>query len=141
MKMHTGGIVSSAVVLFRIALDHPVEFFSGITTKIGFSFGMIQWMGGHFHPELVLASALYLAAVVTNRASRAPVTWPVHAFVAAHLAAMVLTMPSNYGYRLILPMYLFFPMFGARLLVDVVARARGSTRTSPAPAALVRGPS
>jgi hypothetical protein len=43
----------------------------------------------------------------------------------AHLAGMVLTMPSNYGYRLILPMYLFLPLFGARVVFDLAARFAG----------------
>ena len=39
-------------------------------------------------------------------------------------AVLVLTMPSNYGYLLILPMYLFFPAFGSRLFFGLAQRFR-----------------
>lgn len=126
MKMYSGGLFSAASVLIRIFIDHPLDLLSGVTTKIGFSFGMLPWMGGNFHPELLLASGLYFGAIVFSRAARAPMTWPIHAFIAVHLVGMVLTMPSNYGYRLILPMYLFLPMFGPRLVMDVMASFGGS---------------
>jgi hypothetical protein len=40
----------------------------------------------------------------------------VHAFIATHLATLLLTMPSNYGYRMLLAMFLFMPVFGSALL-------------------------
>lgn len=138
LKMHTGGMFSSASVLLHIAVDHPRETFQALLTKAGFTFGMIQWMGGHLHPELVLVSLLYFAALLTSRAARAPETWPIHGFVAAHLAGMLLTMPSNYGYRLILPMYLFLPIFAAKSVTDAWTLVRGSTRPQMAPAAPAR---
>ena len=61
----------------------------------------------------MLASAGYLLAVLLVPAARSAPTWPIHAFVAAHMAGLVLTMPSNYGYRLLLPMYVFFPIFAS----------------------------
>jgi hypothetical protein len=136
MAMYSGGLRSAAQVMLRIIVDHPGDSLRGVTTKIGFSFGMIQWMGGSMHPELVLASALYLVALLSCSAARTMFTWPVHAFVAAHLVGMVLTMPSNYGYRLILPMYLFLPMFGARFVKAMMTWVGGR-----APHALAVAPS
>jgi len=69
-----------------------------------------------------VASAGYLLAVLLIPSARAAATWPIHAFVIAHLAGMALTMPSNYGYRLILPLYLFFPLFGARAAAELRSR-------------------
>jgi hypothetical protein len=103
------------VVFARIAMDHPVETARAMAIKLGFSLGLLQLMGARVHPELVAASLGYLLALALCPATRAPLTWPIHGFVLAHLAGMVLTMPSNYGYRLILPLYLFFPMFAACL--------------------------
>jgi putative copper export protein len=36
---------------------------------------------------------------------------------------MLLTAPNNYGYRLILPMYLFMPVFGAAIVNRFVTHA------------------
>jgi len=141
MKMYTGGMLSAASVILRIVVENPVASFRGVFTKIGFTFGMIQWMGGHAHHELVVASALYFAAIAMSRAARATLTWPVHAFVAMHLAGMILTMPSNYGYRLILPIYLFLPMFGARFVAEATGGLRRSFGSEAAAVASAGRPS
>jgi hypothetical protein len=138
LKMYSGGLLSSATVLFRILIDHPLDFLRGVITKTGFSFGMVQWMGGRLHPELVLVSGLYFGALVSSRAARAFITWPVHGFIAVHLLAMMLTMPSNYGYRLILPMYLFLPVFAARFAADWLTWMRRLGRARLAAAESVR---
>ncbi len=108
-----GGVAPALKVLARIAVEHPGDTVRNVITKVGFSLGWLQWMGGRVHPELVLASAGYLIAVLLLPAARSAPTWPIHAFVAAHIAGLVLTMPSNYGYRLLLPMYVFFPIFAS----------------------------
>ena len=113
---HRGNIGSSAAILFRIMIEEPRAFFTNSAIKVGFSLGVLELMGQKFHPELVLASAGYLAAIALLPAARSLRTWPIHGFVLAHLVGMVLHMPSNYGYRLILPMYVFFPLFGAALV-------------------------
>jgi hypothetical protein len=141
MKMYSGGLLSAASVLLRIVVEHPLDSIRGVISKVGFSFGMIQWMGGHPHPELVLASGLYLTALAFSRAARARITWPVHAFVAVHLVGMILTMPSNYGYRLILPMYLFLPMFGAFVVAEAIGSIRGRMRHERATVAPAGRPS
>jgi len=123
---HYDGTLAYAVkALFRILVEHPRDFLvSRVGVKLAFSFGALNVMHQNFHPELVLASVAYLLAIVLLPSARARLTWPVHAFVASHLCAMILTMPSNYGYRLILPMYIFFTIFGAAL----AARALGWRR-------------
>jgi hypothetical protein len=122
---YDGSTLSLISILGGIAVHYPLDTLRSVWTKIGFSFGMVQWMGGHWHPELLLASAGYLLAVLFIPSARAAATWPIHAFVIAHLAGMALTMPSNYGYRLILPMYLFFPLFGARAAAELRSRLVG----------------
>ena len=119
---YNGTMWSLGRILGDIVVHYPLDTLQSVVTKVGFSLGMVQWMGGHMHPELILASAGYLLAILFSASARAISTWPIHAFVMAHLAGMVLSMPSNYGYRLILPMYLFFPMFGVRFASDVAAR-------------------
>jgi dolichyl-phosphate-mannose-protein mannosyltransferase len=125
-KNHTG-LASALQLLGRIAVEHPGDTARNVITKVGFSLGWLQWMGGNLHPEFLLASAGYLLAVLLLPAARSAPTWPVHAFVLAHLAGLVLTMPSNYGYRLLLPMYVFFPMFASAATVAVVRRALPSS--------------
>jgi hypothetical protein len=119
---YDGTTWSLAKILGGIVVHYPVDTLRSLETKIGFSFGLLQWMGGHVHPELVLASAGYLFAILFCPSARAVPTWPIHAFVLAHLAGMVLSSPSLYGYRLILPMYLFFPMFAVHFAIETWQR-------------------
>lgn len=122
LDQHTGTLASTFAILFQMLVEHPRDFLvNRVGLKLAFSFGVLNVMHQNFHPELVLASVAYLLAIVLLPSARARLTWPVHAFVVSHLCAMILTMPSNYGYRLILPMYIFFTMFGAAL----AARALG----------------
>jgi hypothetical protein len=65
---------------------------------------------------LMLLSMAYLVSLALMPRARRLETWPVHLFVAAHLAGMLLTLPSSYGYRLILPPYLLMPPFACALL-------------------------
>jgi hypothetical protein len=106
-----GGYTATVILLARLARNYPADAFSNVLVKTGFSFGMVHWLGSNFHPELLLLSAGYLASLVLFPAARRIAAWPVHLFVATHLVTMILTMPSIYGYRLILPMYLFFAAF------------------------------
>lgn len=115
---YLSGSASAAGVLARIVIEHPIDTIRGTGVKLGFSMGFLQLMGGHVHPELIAASVGYVLALLLCPAARAMQTWPIHAFVLAHVAGMVLTMPSNYGYRLILPMYLFFPMFAVHVALE-----------------------
>jgi len=138
MYAYGGGVGSAARVLARIILDHPLRWAAVALTKIGFSFGLLSLLGGRVHPELVAASVGYLAALVWLPAARASATWPVHGFVAAHLAGMVLSMPTIYGYRLILPMYLFLPMFGALVVAAAATRIRNRQGAEMAVAAAGR---
>src|SRR5206468_8288544 len=104
------------------------ELFRGFLIKAGFSLGWLQLMGARAHPELVAASAGYLMALLLLPSARSFATWPIHAFVVSHLAAMVLRMPSLYGYRLILPLYVFFPIFAAAVLAEAMHRSAGVPR-------------
>jgi 4-amino-4-deoxy-L-arabinose transferase-like glycosyltransferase len=106
-----GGYIATAILLVRLLWNYPVEFLGGVLVKIGFSLGMVHWLGSSVHPELLLLSAGYLGSIMVFPAARQMTTWPVHLFVVTHLIMMVMTMPSIYGYRLILPMYLLFAAF------------------------------
>ncbi len=106
-----GSYLTIVALLFRLLWNYPVEFLSSVFTKIMFSLGMIQWMGGRVHPELLLLSVGYAISLALCPAARRLAAWPVHLFVATHLITLTLTMPNIYGYRLILPMYLFFAPF------------------------------
>lgn len=102
------GEAGTVAVLWRLLLEHPAAFLGLQMKKLGFTLGMIQWFDGYRpHPELLAVTALYLAMLVISRTMRRPELWPVHAFVASHWASMALTSPWNYGYRLILPPYIY----------------------------------
>lgn len=107
-----GGTFTAALgVLARVGRDHPRALLGLEATKIGFSLGMVHWAGGYRpHPELIAVTGLYLAMCVVSARMRSRLLWPVHLFVLVHLASMLLTMPWNYGYRLILPPFVYTTM-------------------------------
>ena len=111
--------LSAAIILLRILWDFPAETLSNWGTKAGFGFGMVHWMGAanRPHPELPLTSIAYLAALFLLREARSSGALLVHGFVFTHLATLLLTMPANYGYRMVLSMYLFMVIFAAALLI------------------------
>ena len=108
----SGGVVASIGVLWRILIEHPSEFLSLQIRKLGFTLGMVHWYTDYRpHPELVAISALYLVMLVLSPMLRRAALWPVHAFVLAHVASMGMTAPWNYGYRLILPGFVYTTTF------------------------------
>jgi len=120
LDLYDGTQRSATTIFVRMIVDYPAEFVSRTITKTAFSFGALQTMGQRLHPELLVPGVAYLAAVLLLPAARAVPTWPVHGFVLSHVIGMVLSMPSNYGYRLILPMHLFFSMFLVALVERVL---------------------
>jgi len=116
----TGTMASAAWILMRIFIEHPIAYLAGAFTKVMFSVGMTQWMGQRIHPELVVPSAGYLLAFVFCPQARRLAAWPAHLFVISHLASLTLTLPGRYGYRLILPNYLFFAIFAAAFATRVL---------------------
>jgi dolichyl-phosphate-mannose-protein mannosyltransferase len=127
-----GGYTATVILLARLIWNYPADVLGTMAVKVGFSLGMVHWLGSKVHPELLLLTAGYLSSIVLFPAARQIATWPAHLFVATHLVTMVLTMPSIYGYRLILPMYLFFASFsgfaGSQLWSWVSSRWQGSGR-------------
>jgi len=120
----TGTMTSAAWILWRIFVEHPAEYLNTVFTKVMFSLGLLQWMGQRAHPELVLPSAGYLLAVIFIPQARRLAAWPAHLFVVTHLAGLTLTMPGSYGYRLLLPNYLFFSIFAAAFGVRALDAGR-----------------
>jgi hypothetical protein len=94
--------------LWHVATDHPRAFAALQLRKLGFTLGMIHWFQPYRpHPELIAITALYALTLIFSAKMRNPDLWPVHAFVASHWASMALTSPWNYGYRLILPPFVY----------------------------------
>jgi hypothetical protein len=71
---------------------------------------------------LVLTSVLYLAAVVLLSSARTLPALLIHAFIATHLATLLLTAPWNYGYRMLLAMFLWMPVFAGALVAAPIER-------------------
>jgi 4-amino-4-deoxy-L-arabinose transferase-like glycosyltransferase len=124
-----GGNFAAAVTLAQILWEYPRETLRGWGIKIGFALGMVHWLDLRPHPELIATSALYLLAIVLLKGSRTVPALLVHAFIATHLATLLLTVPWNYGYRMLLTMYLFMPIFGGALVAAGLERwaVRGSS--------------
>lgn len=131
-----GTMTSTIRVLLWILWEHPAETLRNWGIKAAFSLGMVHWMGSGaraVHPELILTSVLYIASIFLLRQARSLPAWLIHGFVFTHLTALLLSIPSNYGYRLILPMYVVMVIFVGALVVDMINRwARRSPRTAPA---------
>ena len=103
-----GTMGSGLSALIRSTWDHPWAMSAFHLRKLGFSLGMIQWFGGYRpHPELAGVSILYIVMCVASSRMRDRAMWPVHLFVVTHLASMIITIPWNYGYRLILPAFVY----------------------------------
>ena len=116
--------LSAVKILLWILWDHPQETIKNWGTKALFGFGMVHWMGAanRPHPELILTSILYLASIFLLRQARSAGAWLVHGFVFTHLATLLLTQPANYGYRMVLSMYLLMVIFAAALVVKPIER-------------------
>lgn len=118
-KGFDGTLFNAAMILIRMFVDHPVISSLNYGRKLGFSLGMVHWLGGSgtIHPELLLTSLGYFAAVAVLKSLRSTVAWPIHAFIVTHIATLMLTMPSNYGYRMILPSFVFMALAAGALAV------------------------
>ncbi len=118
-----GTLFNSATILMRMFIEHPMISIRNYATKAGFSLGMVHWMGsGTIHPELIATSLLYFASIITIRGMRTPASLPLHFFVVTHVATLMLTMPSNYGYRMILPAFVFMSLGAGAVLFGPVIR-------------------
>ena len=127
LNSYTGGIGNSLAVLWRVAIEHPVAVASLQLQKLGFTLGMVHWFDGYRpHPELAAITLLYLLMMVMSPVMRRTEVWPIHAFVLSHVASMALTSPWNYGYRLILPPFVYTTTLSvaaaSALLMNVQAR-------------------
>ena len=112
LDMFDGSLRSAAVILARMLIEQPRAFLSAVGIKLGFGLGMVHWAAGVSpHPELLLTTVLYLCAIFAVPAARTAAALPLHLFIATHLASLTLTLPWNYGYRMILPMYFFMAVF------------------------------
>jgi hypothetical protein len=90
---------------------------------------MVHWFEGYRpHPELLAVSGLYLLTLCFSATMRRAELWPVHAFVASHWASMLLTSPWNYGYRLILPPYVYTTALSVAAAAALVFSARAVHR-------------
>jgi hypothetical protein len=118
-----GTLFNAAMILIRMFVDHPVISTLNYGRKLGFSLGMVHWLGGSgtIHPELVLTSIGYFGALLVLKPFRSMAAWPIHAFIVTHIATLLLTMPSNYGYRMILPSFMFMAIAAGAVAVAPIA--------------------
>jgi len=113
-----GSLFSAARILVRMFIAYPAESLRNYGVKAGFSLGMVHWMGsGTVHPELIVTSALFFIGLAWLPGMRSAAALPMLAFLFTHLATMILTMPSNYGYRMLLPMVLFTALIAGAVIV------------------------
>jgi hypothetical protein len=123
------GEAGTVTVLWQLFLEHPMAMIELHARKLGFTFGMTQWFEGYRpHPELVAITALYALTLIASKTMRRPELWPVHAFVGSHWASMALTSPWNYGYRLILPPFVYTTTLSVAAAVSLVAPLRSRMR-------------
>jgi hypothetical protein len=112
-----GTFGSALNVIGQIGREHPLALLAFEARKIAFSLGMIQLAGGYRpHPELIGVTALYVAMLFASAGMRSRPLWPVHLFVLVHLASLLLTMPWNYGYRMVLQPFVYTTTMSAAAL-------------------------
>jgi hypothetical protein len=121
LDIYDGSLTSAAIALGWMLVQQPGAVVGATAHKIGFSLGMVHWAQDMKpHPELLVTSVLYFASFIVVPAARSLAAMPLHLFVLTHLAAVTLSLPWNYGYRMILPMYPLMTIFAmavpARLL-------------------------
>jgi hypothetical protein len=110
-------LLSVPRTLWQIASDHPLAFITLQLKKLGFSLGMVHWIPAYRpHPELVVISIAYFGLLALSKSMRTPALWPIHLFVLSHLASLALTQPWTYGYRLIMPPFIYTSALSATVL-------------------------
>jgi hypothetical protein len=82
--------------------------------------GMLE-PGSPVRWELVALMGLYLASLAVGRLSSA--TLLLHSFIGLHFLVMMVFLPNVYGYRQVLPMYLFIAIFASYVLYLGLASA------------------
>ena len=119
LKDFDGTLLHGAWTLAWMFVEHPIASLETYGVKLGFSLGMVHWMGstGTVHPELILTSLLYFTGFAFLPAMRTFAALPLHAFVVTHVATLMLTMPSNYGYRMVLPAFVLMSTAAGALAV------------------------
>lgn len=78
--------------------------------------------------ELLLLVGLYLASL-GGSAARQPAAWLLHSFIGLHFLVMMIFLPNSYGYRQVLPMYLFIAVFAGQMVAAlgrILLRVRGA---------------
>jgi hypothetical protein len=125
LDMYDGSLTSAGIVLARMLVDQPRAFLGGVGHKVGFALGMVHWAEGvSLHPELLMTSVLYVVAIFVVPAARSLAAMPLHLFVITHLMALTLSLPWNYGYRMILPMYPLMSVFAMAVPARVFLAVR-----------------
>ena len=102
------GSTGTIGALWRVAVDHPGPFLALQLRKLRLHArhgALVSTVSAA--PRTLAITALYALTLMFSARMRNPEFWPVHVFVATHWASMALTSPWNYGYRLILPPFVF----------------------------------
>jgi hypothetical protein len=118
--LQSGAGADNLRLLASAAWEHPWPVLLFQLKKLGFAAGMTQWFGGYRpHPELIGVTLLYVAMCMAPTRLRERRFWPVHLFVLTHLAAMMITIPWNYGYRLIIPPFVYLTTLSVAALASL----------------------
>ena len=122
--VQASGPDGSLALLARVAWEHPIPVLLFQLRKLGFAAGMTQWFGGYSpHPELIGITLLYAVMLMASPRLRGRSFWPIHLFALTHLGTMMLTLPWNYGYRLIIPPYVYMSTLSVASLVSLAMTA------------------
>jgi hypothetical protein len=120
-----GTFGSALRVIAEMSYEHPLAMSGVFAKKLAFSLGMTQLIEGYRpHPELVAVTMMYVVMCIASSRMLARALWPVHLFVLTHLASMLLTMPWNYGYRLIMPPFVYTSALSAAAFGSMVMSRR-----------------
>lgn len=121
----------------------PLGYAASMAAMGLFAVGVVGAPDGvlEVHVGLLGMTFAYVATTLALPRARALPTWFLHGYVLSHLALMSLFLSNQYGFRLILPMYVAMtPIVGLGLAAAGAAVARGTARrltavaTGPTPA-------
>jgi 4-amino-4-deoxy-L-arabinose transferase-like glycosyltransferase len=91
----------------EFARQDPAGYVGTLTPMFLFALGVVGAIEGRWDVQPLLFGlwVAYLLVTLLSRRARALPTWFLHAFVWSHLAQMTAFFSHQYGFRLILPMY------------------------------------
>jgi hypothetical protein len=107
--------------LYALGLPEMLEPGSAVRWEL---FGLVLLYGGYCFSRLKASRGPLSARLRTSLAGPSAALY-LHSFIGLHFMVMMIFLPNVYGFRQVLPMYLFLAVFGGSVVAEVLARFVG----------------